>query len=386
MGYIDEIHRPGPKKLLALDGGGIRGVLSLEVLARIEQLVQQHSADPTLTLGGYFDFIGGTSTGAIIAAGLARGMSVEKIRRVYVDHGKEMFTRASLFARLWSKYDDKRLLTLMQETFGPHTTFGDTDMKCLLMVMMRNAATDSPWPISNNPDAKYNDRTRADCNLDIPLWQLVRASTAAPYYFPAEEIVLGASTSEAMRTNVFVDGGVTMHNNPAFQMFLMASLGAYRLNWPTGESEMLVVSVGTGTAPDANPRLRRKMMNLAYTLKTIPGALMGGALNEQDMLCRVFGRCLHGGALDREVGTLVGLSDGIHDVPRLFTYVRYNALLTTGGLADLGLPNIDANQVKKLDAVDNIIDLQRIGRVVAEKVSPEHFSGFLAPEPGPAPD
>jgi uncharacterized protein len=53
---------------------------------------------------------------------------------------------------------------------------------------MRNVTTDSPWPVTNNPYAKYNARNRADRNLDLPLWQLVRASTAAPVYFPPEVV------------------------------------------------------------------------------------------------------------------------------------------------------------------------------------------------------
>ena len=117
-------------------------------------------------------------------------------------------------------------------------------------------------------------------------------------------------------------------------------------------------------------------MNLLFNLKTVPGALMSGALNEQDMLCRVFGTCLHGGALDREIGTLVKETDGIGDFPRLFTYVRYNALLTDEGLQDLGLHGIDPVQVSKLDAVSNIADLQRIGRAVAEDVDAQHFADF----------
>ena len=81
------------------------------------------------------------------------------------------------------------------------------------MMVMRNATTDSPWPLSNNPKAKYNDAARADCNLKLPLWQLVRASTAAPTYFPPEVVRVG-------RDFIFVDGAVTMYNNPAFQLFL----------------------------------------------------------------------------------------------------------------------------------------------------------------------
>ena len=84
--------------------------------------------------------------------------------------------------------------------------------------MTRNATTDSPWPLSNNPFAKYNQLERDDCNLKFPLWQLVRASTAAPVFFPPEKIKAGK------REFVFVDGGVTTYNNPAFIAFLMATV------------------------------------------------------------------------------------------------------------------------------------------------------------------
>ena len=119
----------------------------------------------------------------------------------------------------------------MQRTYGELTTFGDDELKTLLMVVLRNATTDSPWPLSNNPDAKYNDPARPDCNLNFPLWQLVRASTAAPTYFPPELIKVGEHPF------VFVDGGVTMYNNPAFQLFLMATLGAYRLGLAHGRGQ-----------------------------------------------------------------------------------------------------------------------------------------------------
>ena len=164
---------------------------------------------------------------------------------------------------------------------------------------MRNATTDSPWPLSNNPGAKYNRPEREFRNLDIPLWQLVRASTAAPTFFPPEVIDIGGGKSF-----VFVDGGVTMFNNPAFQLFLMATLEPYNLGWATGEEQMLLVSIGTGTNPRANEDLQPGEMNLLYNAGSIPSALMGAALNEQDMLCRVFGRRLVGDLLDREVGDL----------------------------------------------------------------------------------
>jgi hypothetical protein len=56
---------------------------------------------------------------------------------------------------------------------------------------------------------------------------------------------------------IFVDGGVTMYNNPGFQLFLMATLPPYNLCWAAGEETMLLVSVGTGASADANPTWRQ---------------------------------------------------------------------------------------------------------------------------------
>jgi patatin-like phospholipase/acyl hydrolase len=183
--YRDRVGSPGPKKLLALDGGGIRGVLSLEILAAVETVLRAETdSDDRFVLGDYFDYVAGTSTGAIIAAGIALGMRVDELRVLYAEHGAEMFDRAAITKRLKHKYDSTSLRDLLQRTLGSDTTFGDDRLRCLLMMVLRNATTDSPWPLSNNPAAKYNRAGRSDNNLLLPLWQLVRASTAAPTFFP----------------------------------------------------------------------------------------------------------------------------------------------------------------------------------------------------------
>ena len=344
-------------------------MLSLEILAAIEDIVRTKLGKDAV-LGDYFDYIAGTSTGAIIAAGLSRGMPVSEIRTVYHKHGEEMFDKAFILDRYRFKFDSDRLQRLMQRTFGERTTFGDEELKTLLMVVLRNATTDSPWPLSNNPNAKYNDPTRSDCNLNFPLWQLVRASTAAPTYFPPEVIMFGEDP------RVFVDGGVTMYNNPAFQLFLMATVEPYNLCWETGRDKMLVVSLGTGTSPDANKDLQPGQMNLLYNASSIPSALMYAALNEQDFLCRVFGDTLAGDELDREIGTMIGKKGPTAE--KLFTYVRYNAELTRSGLDALGLPAIQPENVQKLDSIEGIPELQQVGRAVGRlKVKPEHFDRFV---------
>jgi Patatin-like phospholipase len=371
MSLAERIQPGGQKKILALDGGGIRGILSVEILAKIESLLREKSGgDQNFVLADYFDFFAGTSTGAIVAACLSWGMTVDRVRSFYLQNGKEMFDKASLLERYYRhKFDSEKLSARLRDEFGAETTLGSDKLRTLLMMVLRNASTDSPWPVSNNPGAKYNDCTRADCNLNLPLWQLVRASTAAPTYFPPEIVKVG------QKEFIFVDGGITMYNNPSFQAFIMATAEPYNLNWPTGEDKMLVVSVGTGTSPYANADLRPDEMNVLYNATSIPSALMFAALNEQDFLCRVFGRCLAGDPLDREVGDLIGKRGPVQN--KLFTYVRYNAELTRAGLDELGLNDVEPTNVQQLDSVEFVQDLQRVGKSVASrKIHAEHFADF----------
>ena len=373
MSLIGLLEKKGPRKLLALDGGGIHGLISLEILGRIEQLLRAElGRDERFVLADYFDYMAGTSTGAIIAAGLSIGMKVAEVRAFYTDHAQRMFRKASVFKRhLYYKYMSVELAGALQEVFGPTTELGSPMVRTLLMIMLRNATTDSPWPVSNNPSAKYNQRDLPSCNLKLPLWKLIRASTAAPIFFPPEEVML-----EDQRF-IFIDGAVSPYNNPAFQLFLMATLKAYRLNWPTGEDKMLLVSVGTGTDNYADLTLRPSRMHLFYHAPRLPLVLMAAANAEQDLLCRAFGRCMFGDPIDREVGDLQGeAGEGAVD-PKLFTYLRYNVELSQSGLVTMGLGDIRMKDVGPLDAFRRIDALRRIGQAAARKVQKEHFTSFL---------
>jgi hypothetical protein len=370
MSYRNKLSADGPKKLLALDGGGIRGLIAIEVLAKIErQLREKLGRGDDFVLADYFDYVAGTSTGAIIATCIAYGMPVATLRDFYISNGEALFDKASLLKRFKYKYEDDKIADTLKSVLGETTTLGSEDLKTLLLVVMRNASTDSPWLLSNNPDAKYNDSKRPDNNLNIPLWQVVRASTAAPVYFPPEVVSVGDQQF------VFVDGGITTYNNPAFILFLMSTIEPYRLNWPAGEDKMLVVSIGTGTNPGANADLKPEEMNLFYNAGSIPSALMFAALNEQDMLCRVFGRCRAGEVLDRELGDLLEAKGPVE--PKLFTYMRYNAEISRQGLDSLGLQDVEPEHVQKLDSVEYMDDLRRVGEAVANRsVRIEHFDGF----------
>jgi predicted acylesterase/phospholipase RssA len=371
---LDRIDRAGPKRLLALDGGGIRGLISIEVLDSIESTLRaQCGGGPDWALSDFFDYFAGTSTGAIIAAGLALGMRVDELRRFYLAHGETMFGPARWRDRFRYRFESRPLAMALRDVFGASRTLGSPELKSLLMVTLNNATTDSPWPLSNNPRARYNNRALANCNLDLPLWQIVRASTAAPTYFPPEVVQVGPTRF------VFQDGGITRYNNPAFLLFLMATSAPYQLRWATGPDNLLLVSVGTGSVPNDLPEFAPNKMNLFYLIGAVPKTLMFATLNHQDMMCRMLGRTLAAPPLDKETGPLLA-SDGGSGLPELFNYVRYNAELTRRGLDELNLPMLKPQDLQRLDDVKHMDKLVRLGRAVgAAQVRPEHFARHIPP-------
>jgi predicted acylesterase/phospholipase RssA len=371
MTYRERIASPGPKRMLALDGGGIRGVISLEVLAGLERELRRHTGRPALVLADYFDYIAGTSTGAIIAACLSLGAEVERLLALYTERGAEMFQKAALRSRTRYRYRHDPIERILKLEVGEDTTLGSDRLRTLLLIVLRNATTDSPWPVSNNPHAIFNDPALPDCNLDLPLWQLVRASTAAPVYFAPEKVRLGETDF------VFVDGAVTPYNNPALQLFVMATAPAFRLGWATGRDELLLVSVGTGNTAQARPDLDPSKMHLLYQAAASIGALLGSAAVQQDLMCRLLGDCRYGPVIDLEVGDARG--GAIVDDP-LLSYVRYDVDLTRAALDDLELRDIGLHQVLPMDAVEHVGSLRRVGRAVAERcVDLAHLDGFLPP-------
>jgi patatin-like phospholipase/acyl hydrolase len=382
------IQSTAPKRILACDGGGILGLMSVEILAKLEADLRLKLDQPKLVLADWFDFVCGTSTGAIIATCIASGMSMDTLRSFYVDSGDQMFSKARLLDRLKYSYTDEPLAQKLREELNkalgkqpadPPALLGDEGLRCLLMMVMRNHSTDSPWPVTNNPAAKYNQRARKDCNLLLPLWQLVRASTAAPTFFPPEVITFAPGTPGEYRF-VFVDGGVTTYNNPAFLAFQMATTSPYGINWATGPQQMLIVSVGTGSAARSRPDLGRDDEWLLDHAKNIPSALMNAASAGWDMACRMLGECRHGPAIDREYGDmLVGDPPVVGNFtgPKLFTYARYDPDVTQAGLNELGLPDVKAEDVQKMDSTAHIADIQKVGKAYAERhLSLHHLRGF----------
>lgn len=357
------------KRLLALDGGGIRGIFSLEVLARMEALLRESTGRPNLVLADYFDYIAGTSTGGIIATCLAWGMSVASIQDLYINRSMEMFRPEAWYRRWRSKFAAEAITAMLKNVFAEDdgvtpALLGTKKLRTLLVLVMRNYSTGSPWPVSNNPAAKFNDRSAADCNLDIPLWQLVRASTAAPTYFPPETMVLGG------KTHVFVDGGVTPYNNPSLLLYFMATLPCYNLAWETGVEKLLLASVGTGRVRVASGALTAEHMSLLFHARAVPVALIDSSSLQQDMVCRVLGDCRVGSDIDSEMGDLKNQDPSVA-LTKKFSYLRYDHLYSA---EEISRAQMITHSGFALDNTKLIPLLREIGAAYAlENVRAEHL-------------
>jgi patatin-like phospholipase len=361
MDLIDRLTSPGPKRILALDGGGIRGALTLGFLERIEGILRRRLLRPDLKLCDYFDLIGGTSTGAIIAAGLAIGLDAAAIKAMYLELGGRVFGKKS-WKKWESFYDDKPLAEELEKLFGQRT-LGDGKIGTGLCIVTKRADTASTWPLINHPRGKYYER-----NARIPLRVAVRASTAAPAYFVPELVEY-----EPGQSGAFVDGGVSMANNPALQLFLVATLKGFPFRWPTGEHELLLVSVGTGMWERhgaAESIVDDKVWDWA---KNVPGLLMDDATWQNQLILQYLSRSATPWQIDEEVGDLAG--DLLTAEPVL-TYLRYNVRLETGALAALGLSDLAprALDLREMSKAENRADLARIGdAAAATMVRDEHF-------------
>ena len=362
MDVRDRFTSAGPKRILALDGGGIRGAMTLGYLEQIEQQLRERHGRPDMKLCDYFDLIGGTSTGAIIAAGLAMGMDAAEIKQVYLDLGERVFKRNMFVRRLRASFDAQQLRVELHRVFGDRT-LGDPSVRTGLCIITKRADTGSTWPLINHPAGKYFRH-----NAGILLRRAIRASTAAPTYFEPEEIDVGFG-----QLGVFVDGGVSMANNPALQLFLIATLQGFPFHWPIGEDQLLLVSIGTGvwsSREQADAITGSYMWDWA---QRVPSMLMDDANWQSQLLLQYLSRTATPWLIDGEIGNLSG--DLLTPEPAL-TYVRYNAWLDTNSLQSLGLANLVPRlaSLREMSAGENVHDLATIGdRAARIDVQASHF-------------
>jgi hypothetical protein len=370
----EHLFGPGPKRILALDGGGIRGILTLQILHRIEDLVRKRTRNRDAVLSDYFDLVGGTSTGAIIAAALALGWDVDRIDQVYQELGNSIFDESFFRKGLFRpKFPVEPLQEALEREFKD-IELGDPDaLKTGFALVAKRLDTGSPWVVHNNPRGKYFEQrpgSDATPNRNFLLRDVVRASTAAPTYFEPESIRVAQGTEGA-----FVDGGVSPHNNPSLQLLMLATLSGHGLGWPLGEKELLLVSLGTGSKEPRIPATDvMDMMPAELGIRALSSLMDdASALNEQ--LLQWLSRSPTARSIDREVGDLS--NDVLGGGAPWLSYLRYDARLDSEWLENelgLRLGKKKLESVHEMDNPENMQTLAEIGAAAAQRlVEDRHF-------------
>lgn len=241
----------GPKRILSLDGGGVKGILTLGMLEGLEAELRHRAGNPNLLLCDYFDLIGGTSTGAIIAAGLAVGQSVGDMIAMYQDLGPKVFGKATGDGVIMgAKYDAKALHRSLWPVFDKKT-LGSTHIRTGLALHAKRIDTGSAWVLTNNPRAPFYDppdRGRETVpNKDYRLIDIVKASAAAPTFFDEQKVTIAYDANDKpSEEGYFVDGAVGGFNNPSVQLLLTVLVPAYGFEWRPGPDNLMMASFGTG--------------------------------------------------------------------------------------------------------------------------------------------
>lgn len=314
------------RRILAIDGGGIKGVIPAAFLSAVEQATGKRIVD-------HFDLVAGTSTGGIIALGLGLGLTATEILEFYQKDGPRIFAqdradkpssvgKAISFLKnkargarqiLLPKYDSNALRSSLERVFI-NRSLGESQTRLLVPAFDRQRREIHVFKTAHHPRFGIDWKERA---VDVAL-----ATAAAPTYLPGHQLESGVS---------LLDGGIWA-NNP---MGLAVVEAISTLEWP--REELLVLSIGCSEEAIPIPE------NSGY---------LGLALKMADVFMLGQSRGAHGTAK-----LLTGHSD--HD-PRVF---RYQPITAKGEFC--------------LDRTDRIEALKGVGANMAREAIPQIQNFFL---------
>lgn len=230
-------------KILSIDGGGIRGIIPAKILAQLElDLRRAGKAD---RLSDYFDLICGTSTGGIIAIGLALGMSANDILKLYKDNAASIFPQSNWLGSIWKfckdlpLYRREVLASKLDEAYNKMVTNRPARLgHCLTRVCIPiYDGQKGGMRVLKTPHHKMLTR-----DYQIPAKDVALSTAAAPVYFDSYDFKYIPTDSESeINEHSKIDGGVVA-NNPAMIGYIeaLSTLGI-------PENEISILSLGTGT-------------------------------------------------------------------------------------------------------------------------------------------
>lgn len=230
LGYVSPLKGRGIR-ILTMDGGGTRGLVSIECLKKLEAMTGQKVHE-------MFDFVCGVSTGALIATMTCLFQyPLDEVERLYIEFSGEMFTRSRVMGTsglVWSHafYNSEQWEKILQTELGDKQFIEFARDPRVPKMCVVSSLVNTPHMKNfvfrnyNLPPESYS-KYPGSCTNKI--WEVIRASTAAPGYY--EDFILDDF--------VHLDGGVLLNNPTAL------AVHESHLLWP-GESLQCVVSLGTG--------------------------------------------------------------------------------------------------------------------------------------------
>jgi len=283
------------KKILSLDGGGIKGIFAASFLASVEDSIGEN-------ISNYFDLIVGTSTGGIIAIALGLGYSAKEILSFYEKLGPNIFKGIPILNYLkwfiFSKYNSNYLRTALEEKFG-HKKLGESSKR--LVIPSLNLETGEVHVYKTSHDPRF-ERDYKEFAVDVAL-----ATASAPTYFPTHHSANGIP---------LIDGGMWANNPTGFAV--VEAIGV--LNW--SPNSINVLSIGCTKTPLDIGIGRKFPLGLGYWGRKIVDVFMSGQSSASlGMTSLLIGKeniirinpmiakgrfCLDG---IREIGSLKGLGD-----------------------------------------------------------------------------
>jgi predicted acylesterase/phospholipase RssA len=225
------------RRILSIDGGGVRGVIPAVALAALEQAVPGRARD-------HFDFVAGTSSGALVAAAVAAGVPAERIVQMYMERAPRLFTKVPVISTLLRivfgrMYDVKRLHRFIREEMATEGAADWTlnDVPRDIMITAKGLLDGHQWYF-------VKDRAGEEgLTGGLGLAECLTASSAAPTFFAPWPV------SGLRKKGPMVDGGTGVAGNPVYQ----ACVEAFSYMDRYDPADTVVVSLGTGHFLDRPP-------------------------------------------------------------------------------------------------------------------------------------
>ncbi len=219
-------------RILALDGGGIRGIFTASFLTTLEDLSGRRIAD-------HFDLIVGTSTGGIIGLALAFGVPARRILDLYLEIGRRVFSRPRRLGMLFRpKYHNAALVRVLREIFGERVINEVTTPVCIMSYELTNSYP-RVWKDDHAEDSLDGGET--------PAWKIALATSSAPVYFPGARVATADS---------HVDGGLFANNPVLIGLTEAAKYFHQPLHW------IRILSVGAGDRAERIPYEKASRMGV----------------------------------------------------------------------------------------------------------------------------